>query len=127
MLVAVNKADLASSEDTGNLPLSEGENLPLIQVSAKEGGGLEELKRRLFDFLGIMRVYPRRPGQPEPDKPLILRRGEKVSDAASRIHTDLRRRFRYAKLWGPSAKYPGEKVGLDFPLRDGDLIEIYLK
>ncbi|MEM3866916.1 MAG: TGS domain-containing protein, partial [Candidatus Bathyarchaeia archaeon] len=35
--------------------------------------------------------------------------------------------FKYARVWGPSSKFPGEKVGLNHLLKDGDIVEIHAK
>jgi len=43
------------------------------------------------------------------------------------IHRDWRKRFRYANVWGPSAQFPGQKVGLDHPLKDADVLTIVLR
>jgi len=126
-LVVLNKLDLISPESLNGMAHRIGDRFKTICISAKTGENVEALKREIFNFLQIIRVYPRRPGQTQPDKPLILERGAKVSDAAAKIHTHFQRNFKFAKIWGPSAKYPGEKVGIDFTLRDRDLIELYIR
>ncbi|MEM3736910.1 MAG: TGS domain-containing protein [Candidatus Bathyarchaeia archaeon] len=104
-----------------------GDRFETVGVSAKTGMNIELLKHKIFSFLGILRVYTRRPGQPGCDKPFILRRGSKIIDLAAGIHSDFERRFRFARIWGPSAKFPGERVGADTELRDGDIVEIYMR
>ncbi|MEM4767398.1 MAG: TGS domain-containing protein, partial [Ignisphaera sp.] len=36
-------------------------------------------------------------------------------------------KFSYARIWGPSAKYPGQKVGLDHVVEDKDIVEINIR
>ena len=43
------------------------------------------------------------------------------------IHQDFVRKFRYAKLEGPSAKFKGQQVGLEHKCKDGDIIEVFVK
>jgi len=43
------------------------------------------------------------------------------------IHRDWRKRFRYANVWGPSAQFPGQKVGFDHGLQDSDILTIVLR
>jgi len=50
-----------------------------------------------------------------------------VRDVARSIHSELLENFLYARVWGSSVKYPGEKVGLDHVLADGDIVEIHAK
>ena len=126
-LVILNKSDLISPENLSEIIHRIRDGFKMVYISAKTGENVDALKREIFAFLQIMRVYPRRPGQSQPDKPIILNQGATVSEAAAKIHTHFQRNFKFAKIWGPSAKYPGEKVGLDSTLRDRDLIEFYLR
>lgn len=128
MMMVVNKIDLIQSAETSEGFVEKAhDRFEVVGVSARTGKGVEELKRRIFGFLGLMRIYTRRPGQSELDKPFILRRGSKIIDLAGGIHGDFKKRFRFAKIWGPSAKFPGERVGIDIELRDKDIVEIYVR
>ena len=44
-----------------------------------------------------------------------------IEDVSKAIHSDYYKNFKYAKVWG-SSNYPGEKVGLKYPLQDRDNI-----
>ena len=48
----------------------------------------------------------------------------KVVDVANTIHHDLAARCTGARVWGPSARFPGQRVGRDHALGDGDTVEI---
>ncbi len=50
-----------------------------------------------------------------------------MEDASATIHGDLLRNFRHARVWGPSAKFPGQTVGLDHVLQDGDTLTLVAK
>ncbi|HID41880.1 MAG TPA: TGS domain-containing protein, partial [Pyrodictium sp.] len=97
----------------------------LLPVSARTGYNLDKLGELLFRRLDIIRVYTKRPNSEPSKAPVVLRRGATVRDLATKIHSDLLEYFEYAKVWGPSAKYPGERVGLDHVLEDGDIVEIH--
>ena len=102
-------------------------NLPLLPISCRNGQGLKELGDHIFRMLRIIRVYPKEPGEKKPSpKPLVVEEGTTVIEAAKRLHSKLYKQFKYARLWGPSAKYPGQRVGPNHPLTDGDIIEIRL-
>ena len=47
-----------------------------------------------------------------------------ASDAAQRLHKEWREKLKYALLWG-SAKFDGQRVGRDYVLDDGDVIELH--
>ena len=57
--------------------------------------------------------------------PMMMRTGSNVADACERLHRDLKKLFRYAQVWGKSAKFPGQKVGLEHVLVDGDVLCVY--
>jgi ribosome-interacting GTPase 1 len=59
--------------------------------------------------------------------PLIVKAGSDVGMVCDAIHRDWRKRFRYANVWGPSAQFPGQKVGFDHPLQDSDILTIVLR
>ncbi|MBS7248598.1 MAG: GTPase [Candidatus Jordarchaeales archaeon] len=125
-LIVANKGDAPGS--AGNFKLLReryGSSFPIYPVSSLTGKGLEELSSAFFSSLNIIRVYTKEPGGPRSDKPIVLRKGATVRDAVKRIRPSMLKNFSYAKVYGPSAKYDGEKVGLDHVLMDGDTIQIH--
>ena len=125
MLVAVNKNDdEASDGDFGALcELFEGE-CPLLPVSARTGRGLDRLRRAIFDGLELIRVYSKPPGkEPDLDAPFALKRGSTIEDLAGKIHRDLQRNLRSARVWGKEV-FDGQPVGREYVLRDGDIVEL---
>ncbi len=88
-------------------------------------------KERLTEFLAksfdIIRVYTMDKTGKRSDKPILLKKGADISDLIKHLHRAFLEGFLYAKVYGPSAKYPGEKVGLRHKLKDGDVVQIVLK
>jgi len=64
--------------------------------------------------------------KPDFKDPMILRQGDTVETVSQKIHRDFKQRFRYAQVWGRSAKYPGQKVGLEHILCDEDILSIII-
>lgn len=127
-LILLNKVDLLSEVELGRVT-SEVKSLaphaPVVPVSATTGRGLSSVPRTTFEILEVIRVYTKEPNAREPSKePLVVPKGSTVEDAVRRIREEFLKYFKYARVWGPSAKYPGERVGLDHILSDGDVIEI---
>ena len=85
---------------------------------------MEELKEKIFELLGVIRIYTKVPGK-EPDlkAPFILKRGSTVADLAGAIHRDLPRTMKTARIWG-SARFAGQAVMRDYELQDRDIVEI---
>lgn len=127
-IVVANKLDIEGAKD--KLLLLEREvrrfKVPLIAVSCVSGEGLKSLGENIFRVLGIIRVYTKEPSSKDPsEKPLVVKSGTSVIEVARRLHSEIYKNFKYARIWGPSAKYPGERVGPAHILMDGDIIEIH--
>jgi len=84
------------------------------------------LKNKIWQNLGKVRVQTRTKGKVA-EKPVILKIGATIKDVAKIVHKDFVKKFKFAKVWGPSAKFKGQQVGLEHKLKDGDVIEIYTK
>ena len=98
---------------------------PLIPVSVLANRGIDDLARRTFEALGIVRVYTKQPGKP-PDRraPFTVRQGATVGELAARVHKDLAATMKHARIWGPSA-FDGQVVHADHVLVEGDIVEIH--
>jgi ribosome-interacting GTPase 1 len=102
------------------------DTFPVLPISAKERMNFEELKKEIYQILGILRVYTKIPGK-EPDltEPVILKKGSTVGDVALSIHKDFVAKLRYAKIWG-SGKFDGQMVKRDYLVNEGDVIELHI-
>ncbi len=121
-IVIYNKVDLLSKEERERIPKD------FFQISSLKGEGIEQLKRRIWDSLELMRIYMKKTGKPpDMEKPLIIRKGSKVSDVAERIHKDFERNLDFARIWGPSARFDGQKVGGERILKDRDIVELHME
>jgi len=50
-----------------------------------------------------------------------------VRDVCAKLHRDFVRKFRYARVKGPSAKFDWQRVGLDHLLKDEDLLTVIIR
>jgi len=126
-LMAVNKIDLAMP---GQLEAVENKHSEFrtVPLSAATGQGIEDLKQALYDTIDMIRVYLKPQGQEaDMDVPLIVKRGNNVGDVCELIHRDFRNQFRYAMVWGKSAKFPGQTVGMDHVMEDEDVLSIIVR
>jgi len=98
-----------------------------IFVSAEKKLNIEPLKEMIFEKLLFMRVYMKEP-QKEADlnEPMIIQLGSTIRDVCDKLHRDFPKRFRFARVWGTSTKFPGQKLMLNHKLQDGDILEIHL-
>jgi hypothetical protein len=115
-ITCYNKVDLVDDPPYG------------LKVSAEEGSGLDRLKEAIWEELDLIRVYMKEPGEDaDMDEPLIVHEDDTIEDAIGKLHRSMRDRFKFARVSGPSAKFPDQKVSLDHTLRDEDVLELHLK
>lgn len=126
-IVMANKADLADvSRHSRRLVDHVGSKMQVLVVSCHTGLGLSELGKRLFEALDLVRVYTKEPNASRPSpEPFIIKRGTTVGELSRQIHSVLFRQFKYARVWGKSASYDGERVGIGHILSDGDVVQIH--
>ncbi len=98
-------------------------NFVLISNYTKEG--MEELKEKIFSSFNIIRIYTRHPGKKEDEVPVIMPPDSTLEQVAEKILHRYSKKVKYAKLWGPSSKFNGQKIGLKHVVKDKDLIEFY--
>jgi ribosome-interacting GTPase 1 len=95
-------------------------------VSVNDPDSLNRLRKLIFDRLEIIRVYSKIPGKDvDRSNPFVLKVGQTVLDMAAKVHRDFPDKLKSAKVWG-SAKFPGQPVEKDFPLADGDVVELHV-
>jgi small GTP-binding protein len=110
-LLAATKCDEA--------PPPEHPELRVLPVSVLDDASLGRLREELWAMTGLVRVHLR-----DDEDPVALEPPATVLDVADTIHHELRDRCTGARVWGPSARFPGQQVGRDYELRDGDTVEI---
>lgn len=114
MLEVVTKVDLAKNKELARL------SSDVVQISAENGVGIREFKERLWQKLGLVRVYLKKERNGEADRvePLIMKRGQNLEDALRRISNQMRDDVNKACIWGEKARFPGQEVSFSFPLFD---------
>jgi small GTP-binding protein len=124
-LTVVNKIDLV---DDGRLDEIKKEVHADVCISAEQKMNIDKLKDAIFERLDFIRVYCKEVGKKaDLEIPLIMRRGNTIRDMCNKLHRDFVNKFRFAKIWGRSAKFPGQMQMLDHVLADGDVVQIHLK
>ena len=117
-IVALTKADEVDEPDPRGV-----EELEAVVVSIIDDASLDRLRDAIWRLTGLMRVYPRRDGVVD-DEPFALPVGATVADVADRVHHEVGRSCAGALLWGPSARFDGQRVGRAHVVADGDVVEV---
>ena len=95
----------------------------VLPVSVLDDASLDRLRESVWALTQLIRVRPRRDGLVEAD-PFALSVGATVAELAHRIHHDVGRSCAGARVWGPSARFDGQRVGRGHVLADGDVVEV---
>ncbi|MBD3389777.1 GTP-binding protein [Candidatus Micrarchaeota archaeon] len=120
-VIAVNKTDL-----TGGVPGGFPKNS--LAISAEEGEGLEELREEIYSKLEFIQVFTKtRTRGVDREEPMMLKKGNNIGEFLKKLPKDYRKNFKYGLVWGKSAKFPGQRVGAEHKLRDGDIVYIVKK
>lgn len=132
-LFVFNKIDQISLEEVDRIARTPNsgkficvllnENFLLVVISCKDKLNLEYLKDCIWDKLQMIRVFTKKPG----DKPdlrdeegIILRGGSTVEHCCHAVHRTLKADFKYALVWGTSAKHSPQRVGLRQSFKSGN-------
>lgn len=124
-ITCLNKVDLANAAYVSQVKKEINADLA---VSAEQGLNLESLKELIFQKLNFMRLYLKEPGKKaDMNEPLIIAKGATINDVCLKLHRDFTDKFKFARVWGSSTKFPGQKLTLRHVLKDQDILEIHLR
>ncbi|MFH1445377.1 MAG: GTP-binding protein [Nanoarchaeota archaeon] len=124
MIILLNKTDLMREEEVEMFCRKNN----VIPISADKGENIEDLKNNIWKTLGLIRIFLKKIGkEPDMKEPLVLRKNSTIEDVCTTIHRMFKDRFTFARLWGPSAKFPGQKIGPEKKLQDNDIVELHIK
>lgn len=113
LIHVINKVDeIASSQKT---PRND-----TLFISADKGVGIDELKEKIWEKLGMVRVYLKRERTSEPDKrdPLIIKNDKTVGDVLKKISNQMSQDITRVFVWGKKVKFAGQEVSFSYPVFD---------
>jgi uncharacterized protein len=122
----ITKADLVSKEELNKI----AKNIKAdVIVSAELDQGIDELKEAIYKKLDLIRIYLKEVGKKaDMEEPLIMFRGCKIKDVCEKLHKDFVSNFRFARVWGNSAKFDGQQFSkMNKVLLDEDVLELHIR
>lgn len=124
-ITCISKADLA---DAATVERRKREANADLVIAAEKDLNLISLKELIFERLHFIRIYLKEPGK-EADKkePIIMRSNATIQDVCERLHKDFVSTFKFARVWGKSAKFPGQRHMLKHVVQDGDVLELRIR
>ena len=82
---------------------------------------LQNTKRKGADFWSSKGV------EPDFSEALIVRNKSTIEEVCDQIHRTLKETFKYAMVWGASARHVPQRVGLSHVVADEDVVSIVAK
>ena len=120
--IAATRADEAPADAVDRLAAAFPE-LRVLAVSVLDQTTLDAFCEEAWRLTGLIRVRLRTNGTTD-DEPLALHPPATVVDVADAVHHDLAEACVGARIWGPSGKFDGQRVGREHRVQDGDVVEI---
>ena len=87
----------------------------------------EEFTKMIWKKLKLIKVYTKQPGKEKDFPPVAFPKGSRVGDVTIKVHKDFVKNFKYAKIFGKSAKFKWQTVGKNHILKDDDVVELHMK
>ncbi|KAH8177329.1 50S ribosome-binding GTPase domain-containing protein [Sarocladium implicatum] len=96
-----------------------------VVMSCELDLGIQDVVDRCWKELRLIRIYTKRKGtDPDFGEALIVRSNSSIEDVCDRIHRTLKETFKYALVWGASARHVPQRVGLGHMVSDEDVVYI---
>jgi len=87
--------------------------------------GIQDVVERCWEELRLIRIYTKRKAvDPDFSEALIVRNKSTIEDVCDQIHRTLKDTFKYALVWGASARHVPQRVGLSHMVADEDVVSI---
>jgi len=127
-IILGTKGDLPNTESIFNdLKKIYSNNFPLfIGSSIKKSQFSENFGEIVLHYLKKIKIYTMNNGKIA-DKPLIIDENARVRDVALKIHRSFIELFDYAVIIREGSRQKRKKVGLEYKLKDNDVIELHTK
>ena len=124
-MTVLNKIDLVTEERLKEL---KKEINPDVMISASQSVGMDGIKEILFEKLRFIRVWCKEVGnKADMTEPLIMRKGDTIETMCRKLHKDFVTKFKFARVWGTSAKFDGQILMLKHKLEDNDIVELHIR
>ncbi|KAI4190517.1 MAG: hypothetical protein L6R41_000752 [Letrouitia leprolyta] len=99
-----------------------------VVMSCELDLGIQDVVERCWRELQLLRIYTKRKGiEPDFSEALIVRNNSSIEDVCDQVHRTLKETFKYAMVWGASARHVPQRVGLSHMVADEDVVSIVAK
>jgi uncharacterized protein len=126
-ILAANKVDSEGAAERLEIVRELfADRFPVVTLDAESGNQLEGLRDAIYQALGVIRVYTKRPGKPaDMDSPFTCPIGSNIAQFATVVHQDFAEKLKSARIWGTGV-FDGQTVTRDHILHDKDVVELHV-
>ena len=101
---------------------------PVCSISAQENLKIEEFKQFVWEHLNFIYIFLKESKSPPNFRePLVVKKGDTIESVCLKIHKNILKTFKFAKIKGTSVKFDWQQVGLSHTVQHKDIIEIHSK
>ena len=123
-IVVFDKIDKLNDSQKRKLSATlQSKKYNFVLISAKTKENIEQLKEKIFQTFDKIRIYTKEPKKEKSPRPIIMKQNSTVKNVAEKILKGFSEKVKETKIWGPSSKFPGQKIGLKHKLKDLDVVE----
>jgi len=123
-LYVINKIDTVSLDEVDRL--AHMNHTVVISIAIKMN--MDFLLFKIWEYLQFIRIYTKPRGKrPDFTQPLIMRSSSTIEHVCHSIHREMAANFKYALVWGTSAKHQPQRVGISHFIQDHDVVQIMTK
>lgn len=124
-LTVITKIDLISKEKLKKIC---SEINPDVIVSAEKDIRIKELREVIYNKLGLIRIFLKEINKKaDMEVPLIMFKDCTIMDVCNKLHKDFVNKFKFARVWGKSAKFDGQVFRkMNKALIDRDVLELHM-
>ncbi|MDP4009371.1 MAG: GTPase [Candidatus Shapirobacteria bacterium] len=110
----VTKIDMVKDNVLKKIPTE------MVKMCADKNIGIDDFKEKVWQGLGLVRVYLKRERSVDADKsdPLIVKNTDTLDGVLKRISNQMRDDVSKAYIWGKGARFPGQEVSFNFTVFD---------
>ncbi|KAH3685953.1 hypothetical protein WICPIJ_003075 [Wickerhamomyces pijperi] len=123
-LYVYNKIDAVSLEEVDRIAREPQTSV----MSCEQDLGIQDVIEEIWYQLDLLKLYTKRRGvQVNFSDPMVVRNNSSIESVCDSIHKDFKHHFKYALVWGSSAKHNPQKCGLSHIVHDEDVVSIVTK
>jgi len=126
-IIVFNKTDLLTEDEKRKISETLKSKKYRFVMTSYNGKGIEELKEKIFLSFDILRIYLKEPGKSQGKIPLIVKPKSTIKNVAEKISKQMAGSIKEVHIWGPSSKFPNQRIGLNHELKDKDIVEFKTK